>query len=105
MNNQPEWLRPGSIPGTGFPEFPVKKNKGRYKNMILRFENKKTKNCINIDTNREEQSEQRVTGKNYIEVDVAGFQKICDELDFNCYGFVENLTVDTPADPDPLPFC
>lgn len=73
--------------------------------MILRFENKETKNCINIDTNREEQSEQRVAGKNYIEVDAAGFQKICCELDFNCYGFVENLTVDTPADADPVPFC
>ena len=50
--------------------------------MILRFENKETKNCINIDTNREEQSEQRVAGKNYIEVDAAGFEKICCELDF-----------------------
>mgnify|MGYP004469659879 CR=1 FL=1 len=73
--------------------------------MILRFENMKNKNCINIDTNREEQSEQRVAGKNYIEVDAAGFEKICCELDFNCYGFVSSLSVDTESEPDPLPFC
>lgn len=72
--------------------------------MILRFKNENG-NCINIDTNCEEQSEQRVAGKNYIEVDAAGFQKICDELDFNCYGFVESLSVDTESEPDLLPFC
>lgn len=84
---------------------PGQKNKGRYKNMILRFENKETKNCINIDTSREEQSEQRVAGKNYIEVDAAGFERICCELDFNCYGFVKSLSVDTESELDPRPFC
>lgn len=73
--------------------------------MILRFENNETKNCINIDTSREEQSEQRVAGKNYIEVDAAGFERICCELDFNCYGFVKSLSVDTESELDPRPFC
>ena len=73
--------------------------------MILRFENKENKSCINIDTNREEQSEQRVSGKNYIEVDAAGFEKFFAELDFNQDSCEESLTVDAPADADPVPFC
>ena len=105
MNNQPDWMRPGSIPGTGFPVIPAKKTKRKVQKMILRFKNKENKNCINIDTNREEQSEQCVYGKSYIEVDAKGFEKICAELDFNQYNFSESLTVDSDADSDPVPFC
>lgn len=62
--------------------------------MILRFKNQKG-NCINMDTAREEHSEEFVAGKNYISVSDDDYNKISAELDFNQYAFRDSLTIDT----------
>jgi len=74
--------------------------------MILRFVNRVDGRCINIDTAREEQSENHESNKKYVKVSDADFCHIAIELDFAGFQNKKILSVDSKhrRRPDPLPF-